>query len=158
MRTSRKRTIAIIVPVTVLALAGIATAAGLTTTSATLGGGSTLVTNTCAIKVTYATGLSADVTYQAPGPVVAPATVPSTPGGYYLTKVTLTPSGTDCNSASFKVTVAKATGAFLSEAVGNFASTAVAVPVTVNAFAQDVGAVYATVTTTTPSTLATTAP
>ena len=157
MRTSRKRTIAIIVPVAVLALAGIATAAGLTTTSASLGGGSTTVTNNCAIRVSYAaTPGSPDVTYQPPAP--ATSTTSLSPGGYYLTKVTLTPSGTDCNSASFKVTVAKATGAFLSEAVGNFASTAVAVPVTVNAFAQDVGAVYATVTTTTPSTLATTAP
>ena len=147
MRTSRKRTIAIIVPVTVLALAGIATAAGLTTTSATLGGGSTLVTNTCAIKVTYATGLSADVTYQAPGPVVAPATVPSTPGGYYLKFVTLAPSGGDCTNAFYRVTVAKGTtGASLSEAVGNFGSTPSVTKVAVNAFAFDVGAVYATVT------------
>ena len=159
MRTSRKRTIAIIVPVTVLALAGIATAAGLTTTSATLGGGSTTVTNNCAIRVSYTTAGSADVTYVPPGPVPTGGTTPSTPGGYYLTKVTLNPSGLDCNSASFKVTVAKANGAILSEAVGNFASTAIAVPVTItNAFAQDVGAVYATVTTTTPSTSPTTAP
>ena len=149
MRTSRKRTIAIIVPVTVLALAGIATAAGLTTTSATLGGGSTTVTNNCAIRASYAaTPGSPDVTYQAPQPPVAPATV-GTPGGYYLTKVTLTPSGTDCASAMFRVTVADINGASLSQASSSFttATAAVTVTLTVPAFAQNVSAVYAAVTT-----------
>ena len=155
MRTSRKRTIAIIVPVTVLALAGIATAANLATTSATLGGGSTLVTNNCAIKVTYDMSVgSTDVTFQAPVP--SPPAATATLGGYYLKQVTLTPSGPDCASASFRVTVAKSSGAPLSEAVGSFASSTPGpvgpVKVAVNAFAFDVGAVYATVTTGTAST------
>ena len=150
MRTSRKRTIAIIVPVTVLALAGIATAAGLTTTSATLGGGSTLVTNNCAIKVTYDMSVgSTDVAFQAPvAAVTGPPAVAGTLGGYYLTKVTVTPLGqADCANASFRVTVAKASGAPLGEGVGVFTTTTAAVKVNVSAFAQDVGAAYATVTT-----------
>ena len=138
MRKSRKRTIAIVVPVTVLALAGIATAAGLTTTSATLGGGSTVVTNNCAIKVTY--DMTNDVVFKAP-------VVGTSPGGYYLTNVQLTPTGTDCNGAQFRVTVAKSTGASIGEGTGSFASPAVLVKVPVSAFAQDVAAAYATVTT-----------
>ena len=148
MRTSRKRTIAIIVPVTVLALAGIATAAGLTTTSASLGGGSTTVTNNCAIRVSYAaTPGSPDVTYQPPAP--ATSTTSLSPGGYYLTKVTLTPQGTDCANAMFRVTVADINGASLSQATGSFVSAtgAVTVTLTPNAFAQNVSAVYAAVTT-----------
>ena len=151
MRTSRKRTIAIIVPVTVLALAGIATAAGLTTTSTSLGGGSTLVTNNCAIAVSYATlsGTTGntDVQYQAP--------TSTTLGGYYLKNVTLTPTGSDCGGASFRVTVATKLGAPLSEAFGSFGAngaTLVAVKVVVNAYAFDVGAVYATVTNNTAGT------
>ena len=143
MRTSRKRTIAIIVPVTVLALAGIATAAGLTTTSATLGGGSTTVTNNCAIRVSYATAPpSPDVTYQPPN--AAAATV----GGYYLTKVTLTPSGTDCALAMFRVTVADINGVALSQMSGTFTTATAAFTVTLTApvFAQNVSAVYAAVT------------
>ena len=156
MRTSRKRTIAIIVPVTVLALAGIATAAGLTTTSATLGGGSTTVTNNCAIAVSYSTTGTPDISFQAP--VLAVPGTPGTPGGYYLKFVTLTPTGADCINASYRVTVAKASGASLSEVVGNFGSAPSVARVAVNAFAFDVGAVYATVTTGTASTTGVTAP
>ena len=151
MRTSRKRTIAIIVPVTVLALAGIATAAGLTTTSATLGGGSTTVTNNCAIAVSYSTTGTPDISFQAP--VAAVTGTPATPGGYYLKFVTLTPTGSDCGGAAYRVTVAKQSGAALSEVFGSFGAngaTLVAVKVAVNAYAFDVGAVYATVTNNAP--------
>jgi|GEM_PF-3777336 len=147
MRTSRKRTIAIIVPVTVLALAGIATAAGLTTTSATLGGGSTVVTNNCSIKVSY--DLTNDVTFQAPvTAAVGPPAVAAALGGYYLSKVTVTPGGqADCLNAAFRVTVAKASGVALGEGVGTFTALTTPVKIVVSAFAQDVGAAYATVTT-----------
>jgi len=146
MRTSRKRTIAIIVPVTVLALAGIATAAGLTTSSTSLGGGSTLVTNNCSIKVSY--DLVNDVAFQ--GPVVGP---PATVGGYYLSKVTVTPGGqSDCVGAAFRVTLAKTSGLTLTEAVSAFTTATAPIKVPVSAFAQDVGAAYATVSNNTAST------
>ncbi len=143
MRTSRKRTIAIIVPVTVLALAGIATAAVLTTTSATLGGGSTAVSNSCTLKVSY--DLTTDVLYQAPV-ILAPTSV----GGYYLSNVSVTPGGQpDCKLAKFKVTIAKGDGTSIGEGTGTVDATGALVsdvPLTKKALAQDVGAAYATIT------------
>ena len=146
MRTSRKRTIAIIVPVTVLALAGIATAAGLGISSTTLGGGSTTVTNGCALAVSY--DLVNGVVYQ---PYVAPTgTNPAVPGGYYLTSVVLAPNTSpDCASAKFRITVAKADGTSITETSGSLSSTGTALPSTpllVKALAKDVERVYATIT------------
>ncbi|MBC7678262.1 MAG: hypothetical protein H7233_04650 [Pseudorhodobacter sp.] len=154
MRTSRKRTIAIIVPVTVLALAGIATAAGLTTTSTTLGGGSTTVTNGCSLSVSY--DLVNGVVYQAYVPAGTAPVTPAVPGGYYLSRVVLTPNvNPDCNSAQFRITVAKADGTSITEATGALSATGTApafTPLLVKPLAKDVGAVYATITSPTLST------
>ena len=155
MRTSRKRTIAIIVPVTVLALAGIATAAALTTTSATLGGGGTTVTNNCALNVSYDLGvLSTDIKY------VAASTGPTVKGGYYLTKVVVAPVApisADCKNAAFRVTVTDSNGLSLGEGVGaldlNGVPTVAKTPLSGSgAFAQDVARAYATVSTATQTT------
>ena len=150
MRTSRKRTIAIIVPVTVLALAGIAAAAGLTTTSATLGGGQTAVSNACTLAVSY--DMTNDIAYQAfVPPVTGTSPVAAIPGGYYLSRVLLTSNAVaDCKSAKFRVTVAKADGTPIGEGTGTLDGTtgqaAGPVSLAVKPLAKDVGAVYATIT------------
>ena len=155
MRKSRKRTIAIVVPVTVLALAGIATAAGLTTTSATLGGGGTTVTNNCALNVAYdLSAASTDIKY------VPFSTTPSVTGGYYLTKVMVTatnPTNADCKNASFRVTVTDTNGASLGEGVGSLDNAGVPLvaktPLSgTGALARDVVRAYATISTATQST------
>ena len=157
MRTSRKRTIAIIVPVTVLALAGIAAAAGLTTTSATLGGGGTTVTNSCALNVSYDLSAgSTDIKYVAA--VLAPAS-PVVRGGYYLTKVVVapvTPVSADCKNAAFRVTVTDGNGLSLGEGAGSLDASGVPTVAKTSlsgtgAFAQDVVRAYATVSTATQS-------
>ena len=157
MRTSRKRTIAIIVPVTVLALAGIATAAGLTTTSATLGGGGTTVTNSCALNVSYdLSANSSDLKYVAAS---APLATPVVKGGYYLTKVVVASLGTpnvDCKNAAFRVTVTDSNGVSLGEGTGSLDATGAPVvaktTLTSSAFAGDVSRAYATVSTATQTT------
>lgn len=110
----RKRYIAATALAVALGSGAYAFAASLTVTTNTLGSGAASVTNNCSLSTSYST------TYQANG---------GSPR-YVLSTVTVTPSGSNCNSAFYKVDVADSSGNSLEEWTGQFASTAVAVNLT----------------------------
>lgn len=86
-------------------------AASLTVTPNSLGSGSASVTNSCNVSTSYSTSYSANA--------------------YQVTTVTVTPSGVACNGLFYRVTAANAAGGSLEEWTGQFAPTAVAVPLAV---------------------------
>lgn len=135
MGRSRKRVAVVVVPLVALVGVGVAFANTLGISSTTLGGGSGTVDNACALSASYA---PSDLTFAAtPTP------------GYYVTKVTVTPSGASCDGKSWKVSLTDSSNAQLAEMTGTFAATAAAMTSTLasgGALAHDVTGITAVVT------------
>lgn len=134
MRKFTKRSAAVVVPVAVLSVAGVAYAANLGVVSDLLGGGQSSVDNTCNIAASYqvAGGSPADVQFIAVGGITpakdATATAPAVAAvpavaGYYLTHVTVTPRGSSCANSIFRLSVLDNSGAQISEYSGAINST-----------------------------------
>jgi hypothetical protein len=132
MRITKKQAV-VVSPLALLGVAGIAYAATLGVSSDMLGGGNDAVESNCKIQAKYVTGVGTaadnsadnDVRWHAPVPAVTTApTAAAKPAGYYLEKVTLTPTGSDCTDATFRLTVTDSTQNQISEATGTLTGTA----------------------------------
>jgi len=126
MRITKKQVV-VVSPLALLGIAGIAYANSLGVTSDILGGGTDEVENNCSIAASYKVADAANVAWTPFKAAVAAddkgtaatdddvAAVPAKPAGYYLKSVTVTPTGTHCTDATFRLTVAGTGDAQLSE-------------------------------------------